>query len=109
MQKQVYNALYYGLDLGGFGLRTIDYGADAVVHVATSVHLGKRGGHLFSDASGTSFTNCGVSKKMDCGSVSMTLQPLETQNAKLGAALFKWTKTRLLAKTESQEVPLSLS
>ena len=95
----MYNAFYYGLDLGGFGLRTLDYGADVVVHVATSVHLGKRGGHLFSDASGTSFTNCGLSKKMDCGSVWKTHQPVETQNAKLGAALFKWTKTRLLAKT----------
>jgi NAD(P)-dependent dehydrogenase (short-subunit alcohol dehydrogenase family) len=93
--KQVYNGFFYGLDLGSFGLRSIETGTMAVIHVATSKHLADRGGNLYSDSSGIPFINCGLKSQIDCGRVSRAYQPAEAQNIQLGSALFKWTKNKL--------------
>ena len=86
---------FYGLDLGSFGLRSIETGTMAVIHVATSKHLADRGGNLYSDSSGIPFINCGLKSQIDCGRVSRAYQPAEAQNIQLGSELFKWTKNKL--------------
>ena len=102
IMKKIYNFIYEQFDLGGSGLRTLETGVDAVYHVATSLHLSTRGGGVYSDQSGTSFINCGLKKKENCGLIRKGNLPIQVVDSKVGTDLFKWTKKIVLGVTKNK-------
>ena len=103
--KKVWSLLYTTFDFGGFGLREVNVGVGAVYHVATSRHLGARGGHLYGDSSGVSFINCGLELPSLCGRVHERNVPrVVTKNKKMSNQLFKWTKKEIFGTRSNPKV-----
>ena len=97
--------MYTTFDFGGFGLREVNVGVGAVYHVATSRHLGERGGYLYADSSGVSFINCGLALPTLCGSVHEKNVPrIVTKNKKISNQLFKWTKKEIFGTRSNPKV-----